>query len=273
MPTVSLKQLSAQLHLGDRVVNTGNRPGRFEREKLRSAAAAGRISSRKPWQWDTADPELPIVRQVLQGVALDQDKRALKQKRKQQRSGGNAPQPVALPSPPPLPPLRAFPPPPARACPGSKRPRRSAFHAEGANEDTDDDDDDDDYDDGDDDDDDEEEDDDDEEDEEQDEGEDNGGRAVAAPSSSGRAAAASSRGGRAAAVSSRAKGSSSRTSAPACARSAIPAAADSGLVGTRLEIWREGEMTWDAGTVRGFSRSRGHQVVFDPLPGEDDLTE
>ena len=82
---LTLAELSAQLRLGDRVVNTGNRPGRNEREKLRAAAAAGRITAHKPWQWADNDPELEEVKKILRGDIAGAAKLALKEKRAGQK--------------------------------------------------------------------------------------------------------------------------------------------------------------------------------------------
>lgn len=66
MPHVTLKDLSRELQLGDRVACTGNRPGRIERRRLCAAAMCGIISKRNPWEWNSNDQELHVVRRVLQ---------------------------------------------------------------------------------------------------------------------------------------------------------------------------------------------------------------
>ena len=259
MPKITLAQLSAQLDLGNRVEGTGNRPGRNEREKLRAAAGSGKITARKPWEWDTSDAELPVVCQILQGGKPAHNWRT-------QIANAAAPAAVSLQPALTLPPLLPV------AAPGSLHPSEQppappqpsvdphgspakrqrvvyedhgASSAEFASED--------------------------QAGSAENANEDQAGSAenasedeVAEPLASSSADAASP-----AAASSAA--APAGLVATACSSTLYRCRRGTELVGGRIEVWFEDDQRWYAGRVTNYSRRRGYQVNFDPVPGEDNL--
>ena len=45
------------------------------------------------------------------------------------------------------------------------------------------------------------------------------------------------------------------------------------LIGQRVRVYWDADNAWYAGTIRGYTRSRGHLIVYDSVVGEDDLRQ
>ena len=60
--------------------------------------------------------------------------------------------------------------------------------------------------------------------------------------------------------------------APAPASAPAPATGLA-LVGRRVRVWFDGEDAWFAGRVKSFGKSRKFCIVYDHVPGQDDLTD
>ena len=231
----------------------GSRPGREHREKLRAASASGRIKHYSPWRWDSNDPELQTVRNILQGSkpvhnwrehtpavpAISPVKAVINLPPFQAPAPPLPPPPApALPPPPPKPlALTAAPAAPATASSGSKRSRRASEKDDDNDEEEEEE----------------------EEDEEGEEKEEEEKEVVPPPRARQRTSAAASGKQRAPA----------RNAAPKL----DPSAPGTALVNKRIEIWWEEEDKWYAGTVKSYTMRRGHLVEYDPVPGEDDRSE
>ena len=42
-------------------------------------------------------------------------------------------------------------------------------------------------------------------------------------------------------------------------------------MGTRVRVWHAGDEVWYAGRIGAYTRTRGHQVRYDAVEGEDDM--